>query len=648
MKVVSRLSGKWTADTLLYVETFFLVGLFFGFEALYVTDYQRFPMDYFLLLTAIALTHAILGVAIGLPIALLGALAHAIGGDSTKRATNFFHVLACITFLLLPQFILFWMEWSRPISLKDQRFQTGLFLEVAVVLVLAVFLALRMRSPENIRRFRRLLGSIAVALSIFLLGIVPSYTLLETSLKGSASTGSKSEAPATRVETGRKVIVIGMDGASWSVIDRLREEGKLPNISRLITSGASGSLESIVSELTPFADISSAGMRSNVIWTSIATGKSPRKHGVHDFLFTRIAGLSHPFPARLPFFEVFKRLFPRLGARCITYEYPTSASRRCKALWNILSAQGKHVAVDGWWLTLPAEAVKGWMIADRPYNLNAVYPETEQLVRALDDYRKGMDDRASRVAVFTTFPFDPNYADHLAPSSRDYSLQSALDQLARDFVFDEIKARLAVTEIESGSSDLVMLYFLGPDNAEHFFWKFYDPEPFGDVSPEEISYFGGIIGHYYAWIDSMVGVISDRIDDDTVMLLCSDHGMGPWTDDRKGIIPNLLAPSHLVNSGNHRKEGVLILHGNGIRKGVRLKGSGVLDIAPTVLALLGLPVARDFEGRVLEEAFTPEFSEKLPTRFVDTFEDGQEIIRKGSGNGTKDDMERLRALGYIN
>jgi predicted AlkP superfamily phosphohydrolase/phosphomutase len=642
MKGATRPATGWTADAFLYVETFFLIGLLFGFEALYVTDYQRFPGDYLLLLAGIALAHALLGGAIGIPVSLLSALGRAGRGERAARATRFLHVLACGTLFLLPQFVLYWIEWSRPVSLKDRYFQAGLLLEAALALSLAAFLAFRARSPESMRRFRRMLGGATAAAAVLLLVLVPLFTLARRVVEGSP--GPVAVAP---VETGRKVVVIGLDGATWEVIDHMAEEGKMPNISRLAASGASGPLESIVSELTPFADISSAGMRSNVVWTSIATGKAPRRHGIHDFLFTRIAGLSHPFPARLPFFEVFKRVFRGLAASYISYEYPTSLSRRCKALWNIAGDGGRRVAVIGWWMTLPAEAVNGWMIADRPYDLNAVYPETETLVGALEDWRAAVETRASRAAEFTGWPFDPDYRETLPHSSEDYLLHASLDHLLRDFVFDEIKVRLAVSEIETGGSDLVMLYFLGPDNAEHFFWKYHDPEPFGDVSPEEIARFGGIIERYYAWIDSVVGVVSSRIDDDTVMLLCSDHGMGPWTDDRKGIVSDLLAPSHQVNSGNHRTEGIVILHGDGVRGGAKLNGAGILDIAPTVLTLLGLPVGRDFDGRVLTDALDPGFLGAFPPRYVDTLEDGREIRRGGGGDETGEDLERLRALGYI-
>ncbi|MFQ6104294.1 MAG: hypothetical protein ACE5OP_08375 [Candidatus Glassbacteria bacterium] len=70
------------------------------------------------------------------------------------------------------------------------------------------------------------------------------------------------------------VMLIGLDGATWRVIDRMMAEGGLPNIRRLVTNGVRADLLSEVSWLAPIGNISSMGMRSATVWTSIATGKS--------------------------------------------------------------------------------------------------------------------------------------------------------------------------------------------------------------------------------------------------------------------------------------------------------------------------------------------------------------------------------------
>ena len=96
---------------------------------------------------------------------------------------------------------------------------------------------------------------------------------------------------------------------------------------------------------------------------------------------------------------------------------------------------------------------------------------------------------------------------------------------------------------------------------------------------------------------------------------------------------------------------VIILSGNNIRHGVRLEDATIRDIAPTVLHLLGLPVGRDMDGKVLLEAMDPDFVRANPVRFVDSYEDGSQ---QPDGSGHEQALpeeevlqERLRALGYI-
>ncbi|MFC1658877.1 alkaline phosphatase family protein, partial [Candidatus Omnitrophota bacterium] len=112
-----------------------------------------------------------------------------------------------------------------------------------------------------------------------------------------------------------KVILIGLDGATWDVILPLVEQGKMLNIERFIKEGCWADLQTIEPTVSP------------VIWTSIATGKSPDKHGILDY-YVKLPG---------------------------TYDtvLATSNIRKTKALWNILSEREKKVCVVGWMVTWP-------------------------------------------------------------------------------------------------------------------------------------------------------------------------------------------------------------------------------------------------------------------------------------------------------
>jgi len=69
----------------------------------------------------------------------------------------------------------------------------------------------------------------------------------------------------------RKVLLVGWDAADWKVIRPLMDAGKMPNVRRLVENGALGQIATLDPPLSP------------MLWTSIATGKRPFKHGILGF-----------------------------------------------------------------------------------------------------------------------------------------------------------------------------------------------------------------------------------------------------------------------------------------------------------------------------------------------------------------------------
>ena len=127
-----------------------------------------------------------------------------------------------------------------------------------------------------------------------------------------------------RSDSGR-VIVLGLDGLDPATVDLLMSEGKLPNFAKLRQQGAYSRLQSRKPLLSP------------VVWSTIATGKTPDRHGIGHFVaMDQETGESLPV---------------------------TSEMRRVKAIWNILSDAEKTVAVVGWWATWPPEEVNGAIIS---------------------------------------------------------------------------------------------------------------------------------------------------------------------------------------------------------------------------------------------------------------------------------------------
>src|SRR5262245_543766 len=133
-------------------------------------------------------------------------------------------------------------------------------------------------------------------------------------------------ASCQRAPTPGRVIVLGLDGMDPATVDILMAEGKVPNFARLRSDGAYGRL------------VSSRPLLSPIIWTTIATGKTPDQHRIGHFV-----AVNEKTGEQLPV---------------------TSQMRQVKALWNILSDAGRTVDVVGWWATWPAETVHGAVVSD--------------------------------------------------------------------------------------------------------------------------------------------------------------------------------------------------------------------------------------------------------------------------------------------
>jgi hypothetical protein len=122
-----------------------------------------------------------------------------------------------------------------------------------------------------------------------------------------------------------RVYVIGLDGATWDILDPLIEQGKLPLFKKMKESGAWARLRTFEPTL------------SAVVWTSIATGKSMLKHGIVDWVFVNKEKIQVPY---------------------------SSSEKRTPSIWEIMDEKGLRSVVLSWFVTDPPDAVKGVMVSD--------------------------------------------------------------------------------------------------------------------------------------------------------------------------------------------------------------------------------------------------------------------------------------------
>jgi hypothetical protein len=431
------------------------------------------------------------------------------------------------------------------------------------------------------------------------------------------------------------IVLIGVDGLEWRVVLGMLRAGRLPTIGRLMREGVFGKLAS----LSP--------TKSPVIWTSVATGKVPEKHGILHFVDER---------------QETMRLY-------------SNRDRRTKALWNVFSDFERTVHTIGWWVTFPAERIHGTMVAQTntvgqlrkaggagvwkgtviPGLPGQVTPEAYQ--------PRVMEVAAEVVAALpelgrTVFGDLASASGTLAAShwqNTEWALRA-----------DAIYRRLAVEILgrPGEAFDLLLVYFGLPDVVGHRFWRYAFPDEFAHAPPPaELRHFGDVVADAYAFVDDAIAEILGRLPPDANVLIVSDHGMHP-INTRKQFRADDRPRAALSAHHNNAPAGVIVARGPRIatprgdaveletlmKSDLKVLG-GVLDVAPTILALAGLPVGADMDGRVMERVLDETFAAHHPPTAVDTH-DSQAWLDARPGTllpaeVEAERLEQLRGLGYV-
>jgi predicted AlkP superfamily phosphohydrolase/phosphomutase len=563
-----------------------------------------------------------------------------------------------------------------------------------------------------------------------------------------------------------KVLIVGLDAATFDLITPWIAEGKLPNLAALMKEGAWGRLASVLPPITPPA------------WTSFMTGKNPGKHGIFHFL----------------------------EAKPGSYElrYLNAGSRRTKTIWRLLNDAGFTVGTMNIPFTYPPEHLNGFQISgmDTPSEKSPFIHPPEL--------------RSELVGLLGRFELELRYLGFMSTDARREQVLSQMEQL------DDQWLRASLYLMEKRPADVMMFTFMSIDTVQHYFWQYMDPTHHY-YDPAAVLRFGDAVFRVYQRLDEAVGQMLKKVSGDTSVFVVSDHGGGPTSDrvvylnrylahlgllhycrDERSAVKKLLqklvrtvylsliaslshhAKSRLANlfpafrkwfestatsfteidwgrtkayctevlasppsiwinrkgvkptgiveeseyepllklisdklkelkdprtnepvikrifrreeifngpftheaadlildwwetsnfstspslpddsdepaveilerkpatsaewGGTHRLDGILIAQGKPFKKGVQIHGARLIDMAPTILHVMGQPVPEDMDGRVLQDLFEPAFIERNPVRTGGTAEAES---RKGAQYSAEEAAiveERLKALGYI-
>ncbi|MFQ6055058.1 MAG: alkaline phosphatase family protein [Methanosarcinales archaeon] len=110
---------------------------------------------------------------------------------------------------------------------------------------------------------------------------------------------------------------------------------------------------------------------------------------------------------------------------------------------------------------------------------------------------------------------------------------------------------------------------------------------------------------------------------------------------------SLFVPPPIGKSGNHRKNGIVIINGKNIQKGILLENAEIIDLAPTILYIMDVPLPHDMDGKILKDAFNPNYYNSKPVLFKDPSLDKIHSDSEWTREDEEKVKERLRGLGYI-
>ena len=418
--------------------------------------------------------------------------------------------------------------------------------------------------------------------------------------KGEAAGGGGAAKKADPGRATAKLLVIGIDSADWRLLDPLLADGRLPHLKAFRAQATSGRMESFY----PLE-------KSPVLWASISTGVLPAVHGVDNF----VKG-SDQKPV-------------------------TGSAWHAPAIWDILGAAGRSSLASGLWMTFPARPIDGVMVSD-------YLPYGRERERPLE----GLVFPDSLAALVVSCRVDPQAlsAEQLArllPPGADAAaleiaypqqMQKLRDIWAADLGYLNVARRLK----DGRDFDLFYFYLRGPDMISHGFYHYLVADAaawHGD--PDELAAFRDVVPRYYEWTDEAVGEVLSWFPADHPAVVLSDHGFYGPRPEGKGTV-------------EHSEWGIFMVRSPLYTAGTTFGHLKLLDICPTMLALLDLPPAQDMPGAVLAEALTAAGRDRV-THIEKNRVPSYLALRPAAGTGavetdTKVEEEirrQLRSLGYI-
>jgi hypothetical protein len=470
---------------------------------------------------------------------------------------------------------------------QDQMTRGALILVVASTLFVFVGLS-RAQFGRRGRMWNALFvtliaaGSIMLPLGLRGRGVQPpgNARLIDTGAEPAADFGTP--------ERAGHVTLVAIDAGSLDFITSATAEGRLPNFGRILDAGAVLHLAT----LHPTA--------SDAVWAAVATGKLPQKNGIRSAGVYRLA--RGGVPIQLLPQHCFAHELVRLGF--VMGEAHTSAALRSRPLWSILSTLGISVGIVGWPLTYPAPVVRGYLVSD-------IYHRLASTPSGIDDPSAVYPPDIQAEAAGALESAEQEGAD--LPGAL---VDGRLEMAGRiDHAYDRIARALAT----SRSTRVTMIRYQSLDPIGHYFLRYATPSEFGDVTDEERRRLGSVLQQHYAVIDEAIGRAIAALGPDDLLLVVSGYGMQPL-GLAKRLLERVIGDADLNGTHEAAPDGFLMAYGAPVAKTRLLARASVVDVVPTLLYFLGLPIGRDMDGYARPDLFQRSLTDERPITFIPSYD----------------------------
>ncbi len=281
--------------------------------------------------------------------------------------------------------------------------------------------------------------------------------------------------PPSRMRSApRRVLIIGLDGATFRLLEPWAREGDLPVLADFMRRGAYGDLRSTFPPLTPPA------------WSSFMTGKNPGKHGVYSFREKAVGRYESG---------------PLVSAKLL----------QSRTLWEIVGEAGLPVGAVNVPPSYPVQPVNGFMVACMfapPGDPRVIYPPTDQPLLGADYVINVKPPANLRIG-------DAGYGER------------ALDYLRSLRASAERRLALTTALMDRHPWALLSVVFYEPDRVQHFFWDYLVGRPPAGVSEALAREITGLARDVYRTLDRATGALVAAAGPEAITLIVSDHGFGP-------------------------------------------------------------------------------------------------------------------------